>query len=188
MLDIVAMEPQKNRKRNNSGNWIGIVIFLLVLLGPQIARVLSNLVSSISGGAVTLSPNLLIPLLILAVVIVSALITVGRAIGSRNQNRAGPGGSAGPMMRPPPNMSSGSSPYDAAKRASAPLPPRGLPRSAPPPWQQDRRSSDLRPGKLPGPPQFEPIIDPRVFAIGIAGLMVFGLIFAALFVLMGSTP
>ncbi len=186
------MEPQKKPKRNASGNWIGIVIFILVIAGPQIANVISNLISSISGGAVSLSPNTLIPLLILGAVLLSALIGVGRALRSAGDTRAGPAPSRGSNMPRPPMSSPGSSAPGAGQRPAAPLPPRNFSppssSSLPKSLQQNQQSSDLRPGQLPGPPRFEPIVDPRVLSFGLAGLLVFGVIFGLLFVFAGTSP
>jgi hypothetical protein len=186
------MEPQKKPKRNASGNWIGIVIFILVIAGPQIANVLSNLVSSVSGGAVTLSPNTLIPLLILGAVLISALVGIGRAISSAGDTRTGPSASKGPWA-PPSAPQRSASPGSPAQRPSAPMPPRNFPPTSSSPKspsssQPGRQSSDLRPGNLPGPPRFEPIIDPRVLSLGLAGLLVFAVIFGALFVFAGTMP
>jgi hypothetical protein len=183
------MEPQKKPKRNASGNWIGIVIFILVIVGPQIANVISNLVSSISGGAVSLSPNMLIPLLILGAVLISALVGIGRAISSAGDSRPAPPGSYGSNMPRPPapphrESTAGRNPPAPMSPRNASPPPSALPKSL----QQHRQRSDLRPGQLPEPPRFEPIIDPHVLSFGLAGLLVFAVIFGALFVLAGITP
>lgn len=189
------MEPQKKPKRNASGNWIGIIIFILVIAGPQIANVLSNLVNSISGGAVSLSPNMLIPLLILGAVLISALIGIGRAISSAGDTRSGPSSMPGSSIPRPSVPPYSSSPSSTGQRPAAPLPPRNFPSpsapsssSLPKSLRQNQQSSDLRPGQLPGPPRFEPIIDPRVLGLGVAGLLVFAVIFGVLFVLAGTTP
>jgi hypothetical protein len=40
----------------------------------------------------------------------------------------------------------------------------------------------------PGPPRFEPIIDPRILTFGIIGLLAFGGIFLAILFFAGSLP
>ena len=42
--------------------------------------------------------------------------------------------------------------------------------------------------RLPTPPRFEPIIDPRILTFGIVGLLIFGAIFLAILFLAGSLP
>jgi hypothetical protein len=42
--------------------------------------------------------------------------------------------------------------------------------------------------RLPGPPRFEPIIDPRILGFGILGLFVFGGFFLVVLLLAGGMP
>jgi hypothetical protein len=44
------------------------------------------------------------------------------------------------------------------------------------------------PAPLPGPPRFEPIIDPRVLAFGIVGLLILGAFVLVALFLAGSMP
>jgi hypothetical protein len=58
------------------------------------------------------------------------------------------------------------------------------PRPSAPPLT--RRDPGIGPAKLPGSPQFDPIIDPRILTIGIVGLVLFGGAFLVILALSGG--
>ncbi len=151
----------RQKKRQNSGSsWIGIVIFLLVAFGSPIISFLSQLISQLSNGAVTLPTGILLPLLIFGLVILSAVISAVRAIGGmarRNETQL-------PTSPMPPPPSSSNRPL------SPPAPPRAvpLPGRDTPTWI-DTSANDI--GQLPHSPQFEPIINPKVLGFGILGVV-----------------
>jgi len=151
---------QENNKRRGA-SWtstIGWLIFILVILGSR----LPGLLNSISGGTITLPPNLL-PILIGGLVALSVLVSVVRSVGrSRQSDTRLPTGTA-PL--PP-----------FAGPAGPALPPSAsLPRPYTPPGGGQR---------LPSAPRFEPVINPKILALGIVGvlllagaaLLVFGLL------------
>ncbi|HEU5099918.1 MAG TPA: hypothetical protein VFU22_12895 [Roseiflexaceae bacterium] len=139
---------QENKKRG--GNWssaIGWLIFILVIAGGP----LLNLLRTALGGTINLPPNLL-PMLIGGLVALSILVSVLRSVG-------------------------GSRPRQRDTRlptGSSPLPPFGQPanpviRPSAPPRPYAPPSIDAR---LPSAPRFEPVINPKILAFGIVGLLV----------------
>jgi hypothetical protein len=152
---------QNNKKRG--ANWssaIGWLIFILVIAGGP----LLNLLRSALGGAVNLPPNLL-PILIGGLVALSVLVSVLRSVGGSRARQSDTRLPTGSM--PPPPLTGPAGP--------------ALPPSASTPRPYTPSGGDTR---LPSPPRFEPVINPKILAVGIVGvlllsgaaLLVFGLL------------
>ncbi|MEI7772502.1 MAG: hypothetical protein WCI67_21110 [Chloroflexales bacterium] len=152
------MEPK--RKRGGGNNWIGLVIFLVIAFGSPVANFITGLIFQITGQPV--SSNLLaigmVALIVLAVA-VSVISSVLRSAG---------GGNTG---------SETTLPTSASPQASAP------PRPSPPPIMG---GVGQQPTQFPGSPRFEPVINPRILAIGAIGLILFGGVFLAILALSGG--
>lgn len=73
---------ENESKRKKSFNWLGWVIFLLLFVGPNLARPLSHMLSQITGGnvSVNFSGNI-IPFIIVGIVLLTILSTIVRSIG-----------------------------------------------------------------------------------------------------------
>ena len=148
----------RNRRRVNMSSLIGWLIFVLVLAGGPIFRLISQAVP----GTVNLPANLP-TLLIGGLVILSILVSVIRSVGSSVQRR---GDERLPTTLSPP-----------ARPMSAPMPPFGGPAGRTITTQSvQQRAAQPHVGRerLPTSPQFEPLINPRVLAIAIIGLLVLG--------------
>jgi len=170
--------PERPPKKKNDFNWVGILIFLLLILGPQIGRVVSHLVSSVSGGTMTISTSSVLPLLIGGLVAVTMLVAVGQAV--RNASRRGES-RLPTSMSPPPSMRNNlprpsSTPYGRSSQPPTVRRQRAL----------DQRGIETRQQSLPGPPKFEPIISGKVLIIGVLGLLLLAVIFGVAFLLMVS--
>lgn len=168
------MQPPHERepKRKEGFNWVGLIIFLVLILGPRIGQLVSQLVRSVSGGTVTIGTNAL-PLILGGLIVVITLLAVGQ--GVRNAARRSETQMPTPVPLPP------------AARTELPRPV-ALPNNRtrlPPSVQQQRRleqrSLETRQQNLPGPPRFEPIISGKVLAFGILGLLLLGLVFGVAF-------
>jgi hypothetical protein len=148
---------ENNRKRGvNWGSLIGWLIFILVIAGGP----LSGLLRRLSGGTLALPTNLL-PFLIGGLVVLSVVVSAVRAMG-RSVRSSGdvrlPTNTAPPRpLNPPPPRSAGPA------RPPIPSSPRVF--TLPPSSREPR---------LPQPPQFEPLINPTILALGIVGLVVLG--------------
>jgi len=140
---------QENNKKRGT-NWssaIGWLIFILVIAGGP----LLNLLRGALGGVVNL-PSYLLPLLIGGLVALSILVSVVRSLGGSRRGRSD--------TRLP--------------TTSAPMPPFGgpavprmppsasMPRPYPPPGGDQR---------LPSATRFEPVINPKILAFGIVGVL-----------------
>lgn len=157
------MEEQ-NERSGRRGNWVGVVIFLLLIIGPQLVRLLNNVAGNISASIPALNANVLIPALVALVVVVTAVVGVIRSFTSARRSRL----PSPPTIEPRPPMQ----------------PPRP---SALPTSRFDRSNgSDYDPAYMPTPPKFDPIIDPRILGFGIAGLVAFAIVFGALLAITGS--
>jgi hypothetical protein len=148
---------QDNRKRGfNWGSLIGWLIFILVIAGGP----LSGLLRRLSGGTLALPANLL-PFLIGGLVVLSVVVSAVRAMVRSGQ-------SSGDVRLP----------TNTAPPRPLNLP--GSPSAGPsrPPILSSPRAFVLPPSsrelQLPQPPRFEPVINPTILALGIAGLVVLG--------------
>jgi hypothetical protein len=151
---------ERQRKRSGGNNWIGLVIFLVVMFGSPVSSFVSSLILQTTGVSVS-SGVLVIGLIVLAVavsIISSAVRGLGRlTTGNETQLPTGP--------TPPPQMSAPSRP--------AQLPP-------------SMSGAGLPPAQIPGSPRFEPVINPRLLAIGIVGILVIGGVFLAVLAISGA--
>ncbi len=177
-----------NPKSGNNTNWIGILFFLLLFLGPQIGRILSSIISSITGGTVTLGITPL-PFIIGAFIVAMVVMALGRTIRSISQRSE---------TRLPTTLSPPIRTYrDTSRPISTPTQPDILYRPPVPPadrsvrslsqglpWDTKDHSSDLSLQELPRTPQFEPIISGKVLAYGLIGLLAFGVVLGLLLVLL----
>lgn len=163
---------QQNRRSGGTG-WLGWVIFIVLIFGSRFLPPLANWLSQQTG--IPISPGALVATIIGLSV---ALTIVSSVIGEINRNRP-QGDTRLPTGQPP------------AGRAPV-VPP---PQPPPQPPTTLRTPSLPRPSRLPSgeqrlppPPRFEPIIDPRVLTFGIIGLVVFGGFFLAVLLLSGALP
>jgi hypothetical protein len=164
--------------RGNS--WIGWLIFIFLVFGSRFLPPLANWLTQVTG--VTVTP----PMLIVAVI---ALSVVGSIVGAVAR-QAGRARSANdtrlptpPTLSPPSDM--GSPRLGQPSRPAAP----------PAQTQLPRTSTRLPPARLPSgeqrlptPPRFEPIIDPRVLTFGILGLLALGAFLLVVLFLAGALP
>jgi hypothetical protein len=152
---------ERQRKPRGGNNWIGLVIFLVVMFGSPLSSFVSGLIFQATGVSVS-SGVLVIGLIVVAVAVSlvgSAVRSAGRFnIGSETRLPSGP--TSAPQMSAPPSR-------------PAQLPP-------------SMSGSGLPPAQLPGGPRYEPVINPRILAIGVAGLLLFGVIFLAILAMSGA--
>ncbi|NJN65549.1 MAG: hypothetical protein HC884_01970 [Chloroflexaceae bacterium] len=115
------MENQPKSQRKGT-NWIGLVIFLLVFVGPQIIPPISRFVSQRTGGTIQIGTGIL-PFIIIGLVVLTVLGTIGRAITKMSQGS----GPSAPSIATPTNLASSlappSSTSSAIARAAAPWSP-----------------------------------------------------------------
>ncbi len=163
---------QQNRRGGNG--WLGWVIFVVLIFGSRFLPPVANWLSQVTGLQISA------PMLVAAIVGLGVLSTIFGSIATEVRRNRSDGDTRLPTgqqpVQPPqtlsPPRSSGAPPATPAPRAS------GLPRMR-------QSSGDQR---LPGPPRFEPIIDPRVLTIGIIGLVLFGGFFFVALLLSGALP
>jgi hypothetical protein len=149
---------EHNKKRG--ANWssvIGWLIFILVIAGGPLLNLLRNAL----GSAVNLPSNLL-PMLIGGLVVLSILVSVVRSMAGSRRNQSD--------TRLP--------------TGNTPMPPFGGP-AAPrmPPSTIGPQFPTGRDQRLPNAPRFEPVINPKIAALGIVGVLLLagaGLLLAGL--------
>ena len=152
------MEENNKKRGTNWSSAIGWLIFILVIAGGP----LLNLLRGALGGAVSLPSNLL-PMLIGGLVLLSILISVARSLGGARRGRSD--------TRLP--------------TGAEPMPPFGGPAVPPMPPPSPRAFTmppSSRQPALPSPPRFEPVINPKILALGIVGALVLAVL-AVLFLL-----
>lgn len=159
-----------SRGERGSG-WIGWLIFLFILFGFRLLAPLANWLSQVTGLPIT-PPLLFIAIIALAVMVsfVNSLIRSAGRSGGGSDTRL-------PTSLPVPSSSTDS------QTISSPSPPPVTLSGNPPPAQLT-----LGEEQLPRPPKFEPIIDPRIFAAGIAGFVILGALAFLFLVLAGALP
>ncbi|MBK9712750.1 MAG: hypothetical protein IPO81_15770 [Kouleothrix sp.] len=172
---------QDNKKRKlNLGTVIGWLIFILVIAGGPIFSMLRSAL----GGTVTLPGNLM-STVIIGLVVLSMLVSIGRAVGRASRGRQD---SRLPTGSPDQPASSPMPPFSGP--TSSPMPPFGgpaarqAPTSSPAPTMQPPSATPISPPvagqeRLPRPPSFEPILNPRIVVIGIVGLVLIGAVMLA---------
>jgi hypothetical protein len=140
------MQEDNKRRKGNWSSAIGWLIFILVIAGGP----LLNLARGALGGAVNLPPNLL-PMLIGGLVLLSLLISVARSLGGTRRSR-----------------SDTRLPTDATPPYGGPA----TPRTPPPSPRAFTMPAGSRQPALPSPPRFDPVVNPKVLALGIVGIVV----------------
>lgn len=169
-------------QQSGRGNgWVGWLIFIVLVFGGRFLPPVANWLAQVTGLPIT-APALvagLIGLAVLSSVVGSLARQVGRSRGASETRLPTP-------MTPVP-------PPDAAarpSRAPRPVSPPASMRLPPGPTSADMPPPRLPRGeqRLPGPPKFEPIIDPRVLTFGIVGLLALGAFFLVLLALSGAMP
>lgn len=160
------MQQTPQNKKKDGMNWIGTLFFIVLIFGQPIAQFISRL----TGGVV--NPSIVVPLLLgtLALAAIASFVIRGlNSIAEQEQShRPTPPPTPPPTSKPRPKPSnfSSKSPYNKSTYTSS------FPSSS------DLRKMSSRSGigsqKLPGPPKFEPIIDPKVLVSGIIGAALLG--------------
>lgn len=153
---------QRGRSRNG---WIGWLIFIVFVFGGRFLPPLASWLSQATGLAI--SPAMLIAGVVGLAVVASLVGSLTRQAGqfrSSNETRL----PLPPMMSPP---TSGEPPVIMAPRSSQPPAAARLPATT---TELSRPRLPSGEQQLPGPPQFEPIIDPRILAFGVLGVLIFG--------------
>ena len=141
------MQENNKKRRNSWSSAIGWLIFILVVAGGP----LLNLLRGALGGAVSLPANLL-PTLIGGLVALSILVSVVRSLGGSRRSQSDTRLPTGNVPMPP-----------FAGPAAPRMPPSSsLPQAYSPAGREQR---------LPSAPRFEPVINPKIVAIGIVGVL-----------------
>jgi hypothetical protein len=139
---------QENKKRRT--NWssaIGWLIFILVVAGGPLLTLLRNAL----GSAINLPANL-IPMLIGGLVVLSILVSVVRSLGGTRRSQSDT------------RLPTGNAPMPPFAGPAAPRMPPST--SVPQPYYPAGRDQ-----RLPSAPRFEPVINPKIIAIGIVGVL-----------------
>ncbi|MGQ9927434.1 MAG: hypothetical protein ACUVS4_11240 [Chloroflexaceae bacterium] len=159
------------RSERGGGGWIGWLIFFLLVFGFRFLPPVANWLTQVTGITIT------VPMLIIAFTVLAVVVSIGSSLAraaGRSENTGQPG--------IPPSLPLPPQPSAPPKPASSPWPPTspstGLPRARLPSGQE----------QLPKPPRFEPIIDPRIFVAGTAGLVILGALTLLFLVLAGVLP
>lgn len=169
---------QQNKRGGN--NWVGFVVFFVLVFGSQIFPPLARWLTQVSGVPIsqTMIYGAVVVLGLILPAVVSAISSV-RMPGNGGDTRL-PTQLGRPIQLDQPPMPAERLPDWARPNKPTKLDP-------PPTVGQlpNRTQQKLPTGQLPrlGKPQFEPIINPRVLTIGLVGLICFGLIFGLLIIL-----
>jgi hypothetical protein len=146
----------QRKRRNSNNNWIGTLIFLMIVFGSTLSRFIVGVIFGATG--VLVDSNLVFIGLIILAVAVSVFGSLARGLGRINSGSESKLPTI-PSIQPPT--------FGAGSSSSTPPPTFGA-GSLPPQMEQTQ---------LPGSPRYEPVIDPRVLVFGIVGLIVFGIVF-----------
>jgi hypothetical protein len=139
---------ENNKKRGTSwSSAIGWLIFILVVAGGPLLTLLRGAL----GGVVNLPANLL-PMLIGGLVVLSILVSVVRSLGGSRRSQSDT------------RLPTGNAPLPPFAGPAAPR----MPPSTIVPQSYNPAGRDQR---LPSAPRFEPMINPRIVAIGIVGVL-----------------
>jgi hypothetical protein len=164
-------------KRRDWTSWVGYAIFILALAGGPILRA----IQSATGIPV---PGFTLPVIIAALMLVSAAVSIRRSVAGRPRSDLDPNTSegAGPINAPmPPFRGEGPSIFTPPPRQSTGQTPQAMP----PPVQMPGQTQIPPPyAGAPQTPRFEPVINPLFVLIGIVG--VFAILAIGWFVFGGS--
>lgn len=158
---------QQNRRGGSS--WIGWLIFIFLVFGSRFLPPIAAWLSQITGLPITT------PILIAAVVGLGVIASIVSSVIKESTKPGGP---------TQPRIPTGQEP-SLPPRPFTPPQSSGRPRSV---STSDVTRMRLPTGeqRLPGPPRFEPIIDPRVLTFGIFGLFIVGGLFFLALLLSGA--
>jgi hypothetical protein len=78
------MQNTENNQKKKESNWLGLAIFLLLVVGPNIIRPLSQFIYNLTGGTVNIGMNI-IPILIAIVIGFTVIRSIVRAINGRTE-------------------------------------------------------------------------------------------------------
>ncbi|MFV9507889.1 MAG: hypothetical protein AB4911_25350 [Oscillochloridaceae bacterium umkhey_bin13] len=194
--------------QNRGNGWISLVIFFLLVFGSRVLPPVANWLSQVTGLAIT-AGHLIIGLVVLSVVI-SIATPFLRGLG----NLGGGGGGGGDTRLPTGSNGDSSSPYrpngsGMPSSPSQPYPDSSSPSSTTstsrssspytvptsssspytPPPSRSPTATTIRPPtgeqRIPGPPRFEPIIDPRILMVGIVGVAALIVVFGVAIAIIG---
>jgi hypothetical protein len=139
---------QENKKRGASwSSAIGWLIFILVVAGGP----LLNLLRASLGGVINL-PNNLLPILIGGLVVLSILVSAVRSMAGSRRNQSDT------------RLPTGNAPMPPFAGPAAPRMPPST--TVPQPYSPAGRDQ-----RLPSAPRFEPVINPKIVALGIVGVL-----------------
>jgi hypothetical protein len=139
---------QENKKRGTSwSSVIGWLIFILVVAGGP----LLNLLRGALGGVINL-PNNLLPILIGGLVVLSILVSAVRSMAGSRRNQSDT------------RLPTGNAPMPPFAGPAAPRMPPST--TVPQPYSPAGRDQ-----RLPSAPRFEPVINPKIVALGIVGML-----------------
>jgi hypothetical protein len=139
---------QENKKRGASwSSAIGWLIFILVVAGGP----LLNLLRASLGGVINL-PNNLLPILIGGLVVLSILVSAVRSMAGSRRNQSDT------------RLPTGNAPMPPFAGPAAPRMPPST--TVPQPYSPAGRDQ-----RLPSALRFEPVINPKIVALGIVGVL-----------------
>ncbi|RRR71657.1 MAG: hypothetical protein EI684_11300 [Candidatus Viridilinea halotolerans] len=167
------MQQSRRNKSGNASSWLGWLIFFLLIFGSNFLPPIARWLTQQTGVSVT--PSAIIAGVIGLSVLVSVATTLFQAVNrgrEANETRL-------PTSLPTSIPTNTTVPPPLAPSTSMRLPSATM-------GEAQIRQRALGEQKLPPPPQFEPIINPRVFALGLVGLLFFGGCFGLLLLVAGG--
>lgn len=160
------------QSRRGGNGWIGWLIFIVLVFGSRFLPPVAGWLSQVTGLPIST------PLLIGSIVGLGVILTIASSVlqefnrgRSSNETRLPTGL---PPASPPPTVQ--------PPRSGSAFPPQSS-TAQPRVGGQPKLKLPTGDQRLPGPPRFEPIIDPRVLTFGIFGLLLFGGFFLAVLLL-----
>lgn len=166
---------EKPKEKQGGFNWLGIVVFLVVVVGPTLWRIANQFLAQ---AGVTLPASIPVPALIIGAIVVAVVGSVAfqgmRRAGSRSETRL-PTSLSEPMR--PTTMPNATT----TQRPNAPMPPFAGefgPFFPPVSTSVDSIAPRLeRTPQLPRPPRFEPIISGKAVLAAAGVFSLFGLVY-----------
>lgn len=165
--------------KRGGGGWIGWLIFFFLVFGSNFLPPVASWLTQVTGIPIS-APMIIVGMIVLSVVWSVASSVITQVLRSRGANES--------SLPPPPTMAPPSA--RSAPPPSRPAPPPPTIRLPPPSSAGGLQRPRLKAGeqRLPGPPRFEPIIDPRILTFGIVGMAILGVFFVVVLALSGSLP